>query len=70
MALYKYKAISSDGKNKSGKIEANNLERAQDKLKSEGYQILNISEAGAMDKDININIGGSVKAKDLTMFCK
>ena len=37
MALYKYKAISSDGKNKSGKIEANNLERAQDKLKSEGW---------------------------------
>ena len=52
MALYKYKAISSDGKNKSGKIEANNLERAQDKLKSEGYQILIVSEAGAMEKDI------------------
>lgn len=71
MALYKYKAVDSSGKTKSGKIEANNLERATDKLKSEGFSsILNISEAGAMDKDININIGGKVKAKDLTMFCK
>lgn len=70
MASYSYKAVAADGKTKRGKVEANSLERAQDKLKSEGYNILSIKEAGALDSDININIGGKVKAKDLTMFCK
>lgn len=70
MAVYTYKVVTADGKNKSGKIEANNIDRANDKLKSEGYSILSLKEAGALDKDININVGGKVKAKDLTMFCK
>lgn len=70
MANYTYKAVAADGKTKRGKVEANSLERAQDKLKSEGYNILSIKEAGALDSEININIGGKVKAKDLTMFCK
>lgn len=70
MASYKYKAMTADGKTKRGTIEANSLERASDKLKSEGYNVLELKDAGALDKEININIGGKVKAKDLTMFCK
>lgn len=70
MASYKYKAMTADGKTKRGTIEANSLERASDKLKSEGYNVLELKDAGALDKDININIGGKVKSKDLTMFCK
>lgn len=70
MALYSYKVVTAEGKNKSGKLEANSLERANEKLKSEGYTILNVKEAGALDKEINIGIGGKVSAKDLTMFCK
>lgn len=70
MAEFMYKVLTADGKKKSGKIEANNLERANEKLKSEGYTIMSVKEAGALEKDININIGGKVKAKDLTMFCK
>lgn len=70
MAEFTYKAVTAEGKKKSGKIEANSLERANDKLKSEGYTIMSLKEAGALDKELNINIGGKVKAKDLTMFCK
>jgi type IV pilus assembly protein PilC len=69
MATYKYTAII-DGKTKRGTIEANSEDRAMDKLKGEGYMVTKLAEAGAMDKDINISIGGKVKAKDLTMFCK
>lgn len=70
MAEYTYKAVSPEGKTVNRKIEANSLDRATDKLKNEGYTILNIKEAGAMNKDININIGGKVTSKDLSVFCK
>ena len=70
MAEFMYKVLTADGKKKSGRIEANSLERANEKLKGEGYTIMSVKEAGALDKDININIGGKVKSKDLTMFCK
>ena len=70
MAEFMYKVLTADGKKKSGKIEANSLERANEKLKNEGYTIMSVKEAGALEKDINIDIGGKVKAKDLTMFCK
>lgn len=70
MAEFTYKAISADGKAKHGTIEANNLDRAEEKLEKEGYSILSLKEAGALQKDLSINIGGKVKAKDLTMFCK
>ena len=62
MASYKYKAMTADGKTKRGTIEANSLERASDKLKSEGYNVLELNDAGALDKDINIIIGGKVKS--------
>ena len=70
MAEFMYKVLTADGKRKSGKIEANSLERANEKLKNEGYTIMSIKEAGTLDKDIEIDIGNKVKAKDLTMFCK
>ncbi len=71
MATYKYKALTADGKTKRGTIDAGSVESAQDKLKSQGFaSVLDVSEEGALDKDINISFGGKVKAKDLSMFCK
>nr|MCR4715783.1 type II secretion system F family protein [Lachnospiraceae bacterium] len=71
MANYMYKAVDANGKTKRGKIDANSPERAQEKLKESGFvSILSVSEEGMANKDININIGGKVKPRDLSMFCK
>ncbi len=71
MAMYSYKVLDKDGKTKKGSIEANSQDKASDKLKAEGYTIVKLDEQGALDKDININLGGSkVKSRDLSVFCK
>ena len=66
MAQYNYKAMDKSGKAKKGSIEAINLEKAKDKLKSEGLIIQDIKEQGAGKK----GHGKKVKNKDLAVFCK
>lgn len=70
MAVYKYKVVDANGKNKKGDIEAQSQEQAVSKLKAEGYVVVSCDEAGVMDKDININIKKKVKARDWSVFCK
>lgn len=68
MAKYAYKAVDASGKTKKGTIEANSEDAAKSKLKSEG---LNITEFGeSKDIEINLNIGGKVKPRELSAFCK
>jgi type IV pilus assembly protein PilC len=66
MAQYNYKAMDKSGKNKKGVIEANNEDKAREKLKNEGYIVKEIKEQGAAKK----KFGGKVKDKDLAVFCK
>jgi len=68
MAKYSYTAITADGKNKKGVIEANTLKTANSKLKENGLYTLTISEQGAFQKELVI--GNPVKTKDLTIFCQ
>ena len=70
MAVYKYKVVDASGKNKKGEIEAQNQEQAVNKLKSDGFTVVACDEAGAMDKDIEININRKIKPRDLSVFCK
>jgi len=70
MAKYSYRVLDKDGKRKKGEIEANSEEKASEKLKSEGYTVVQVGLQGALDKDIKINIGGGVKSRDLSVFCK
>ena len=56
MAVYKYKVVDASGKNKKGEIEAQSQEQAMNKLKADGFTVVACDEAGAMDKDIQINI--------------
>lgn len=70
MAVYKYKVVDASGKAKKGEIEAQNQEQAVSKLKSDGFTVVSCNEAGAMDKDINININAKIKPRDLSVFCK
>lgn len=70
MAVYKYKVVDASGKAKKGEIEAQNQDQAVSKLKSDGFTVVSCNEAGAMDKDINININAKIKSRDLSVFCK
>lgn len=66
MAQYNYKAMDKNGKAKKGSIEAINLDRAKEKLKSEGLIVQDIKEQGTGKK----GGGKKVKDKDLAVFCK
>ena len=66
MAQYNYKAMDKNGKAKKGSIEAINLDKAKEKLKSEGLIVPDIKEQGAGKK----GGGKKVKDKDLAVFCK
>ena len=66
MAQYNYKATDKNGKAKKGSIEAINLDKAKEKLKSEGLIVQDIKEQGAGKK----GGGKKVKDKDLAVFCK
>lgn len=50
MAQYNYKAMDKNGKAKKGSIEAINLDKAKEKLKSEGLIVHDIKEQGAGKK--------------------
>ena len=66
MAQYNYKVMDKNGKAKKGSIEAINLDKAKEKLKSEGLIVQDIKEQGAGKK----GGGKKVKDKDLAVFCK
>ncbi|MBQ8983947.1 MAG: type II secretion system F family protein [Lachnospiraceae bacterium] len=71
MAVYKYKVVDANGKNKKGDIEAQDQEQAISKLRSEGYTVISCDEAGMMDKDIQIGfLKKKVKPRDWSVFCK
>ena len=66
MAQYNNKAMDKNVKAKKGSIEAINLDKAKEKLKSEGLIVQDIKEQGAGKK----GGGKKVKDKDLAVFCK
>lgn len=70
MASYGYEAIDSVGKTVKGSIEAENIDKARSDLKGQGMTILNLKEQSLLTKDINIEIGGKPKARDLSVFCR
>ncbi len=69
MPTYKYQLIDEKGKTKKGTIDANDEQTARQSLKPDGT-LVSIEMAGALDKEININIGAPVKPKELAIFCK
>jgi len=70
MASYGYKAVNSAGKEIKGSIEADSEQKARSELKAKDLTVLSIGEQGALSKDINIDIGGKPKARDLSIFCR
>lgn len=61
MQVYKYKAISSDGSNTDGIIDAESVKAASEKLKKKGLYPSSISEAvKSRKKDISLSKGSAV----------
>ncbi len=70
MAEFAYVAVDDSGKQKKGIIEANNLDQARANLKGQGLTPITVDVPNALNKELNINIGGKVKSGDLALLCK
>lgn len=70
MADFSYIAIDTLGKEKKGRVEAPDKDRAFQSLKSEGLYPVSINEATFLNKDIKFEIGNTVKPRDLSVFTR
>lgn len=70
MATFAYEAIDKKGNAVKGTIEAENIDLARAEVKNQGVTLLDLKEQGALNKDINIDIGGAPKPRDLGVFCR
>lgn len=69
-SAYLYVAVDETGKQKKGTIEAATIDAARAVLKGQGLTVISLDTPNALNKNLEINIGGGVKAKDLSVFCK
>ncbi len=71
MAKFKYKIMDQQNKNRSGTIEAANMEAARSRLRDEGYTILTLTESKSMeDAAWNVQFGSGVNLKEMSVFCR
>ena len=70
MATYGYKAITKAGKEVKGSLEANNKDLAMAELRRQELTVINLGEQSFLTKDIDIQIGGWPKARDLSVMCR
>lgn len=70
MASYGYEAINRMGKTIKGSLEAETPEAVKAQLKAQDLTLLSVSEQGFLTKELEINIGGAPKPRDLAVFCR
>lgn len=70
MPGYSYVAVDSRGKEKRGRMDAENREEVVRQLKNDGLIPVSIREQGVLNKEINFSIGKKVKPRDLSVFCR
>lgn len=70
MATYGYRAITKAGKEVKGSIEADNKDFAMAELRRQELTIIDLGEQSFLTKDIDIQIGGWPKARDLSVMCR
>lgn len=70
MPGYSYVAVDQRGKEKRGKIDAENRDAVAQQLKKDGLFPVEIKEQGILNKDIDLSIGKKVKSRDLSVFCR
>lgn len=69
MPGYFYIVADKAGKEKRGKMEANNRDAAKELLKKDGYVILSLEEQ-SQQFDMNFTFGRKLKTRDLSVFCR
>mgnify|MGYP003213647146 CR=1 FL=1 len=70
MPGYTYIAVDQKGKEKRGKMEAENRDEVSQQLKKDGLFPVEIKEQGVLNKEIDLSIGKKVKPRDLSVFCR
>lgn len=70
MPGYTYIAVDQKGKEKRGKMEAENRDEVSQQLKKDGLFPAEIKEQGVLNKEIDLSIGKKVKPRDLSVFCR
>ncbi len=70
MAAFGYEAINKEGKTTKGSIEADSAEAAKREIRQQGLTLLELKEQSIFTKDLNIEIGGYPKPRDLSVFCR
>jgi len=71
LASYNYTALDKQGKKSKGTLEANSMEAASNRLRSDGMTVIKISEASFLNKDIEIKaFQKKPKPRDLAIFCR
>ncbi|MBO7599703.1 MAG: type II secretion system F family protein, partial [Lachnospiraceae bacterium] len=70
MASYGYEAVDAAGKTIKGSCDAETVSEVKELLKSQGLILVSTKEQGLLTKDINLDIGGYPKPRDLSVFCR
>lgn len=69
---FSYQAITSRGEVKQGVVDAYDEQAVNDDLVDRGFSVLSVEEVvnEGLNKELNFNIGGRVKLKDLAVFSR
>ncbi len=71
MSLYSYTAVDETGKQTKGTVEADNQAAAMKMLKQNGQIPIKLAEAGAMSKDMELQLfQKKPKSRDMAVFCR
>ncbi|SHO53944.1 type II secretion system F family protein [Anaerocolumna xylanovorans] len=70
MASFSYVIIDQRGKEKRGSMEGDSEEKVKSALKADGLIPLSVKEQNLLTKDLNFDIGGGIKPRDLSVFCR
>lgn len=70
MAIYGYLAINRIGKEVKGSIEAEDSQEAMLKLRGQTLTVVSLKEQSILTRDLDVQIGGYPKARDLSVMCR
>ena len=70
MAIFGYLAVDKTGKEIKGSIDVATEDLVRGELKKQGLTVLEISKQNRLARELNIELGGMAKARDLSVFCR
>lgn len=70
MAGFVYTAVDRQGREKRGKVDAPDRDRAIELIKGDNLLPVTVQEEGLLNKDLDFSIGKKVKPRDMSVFCR